>query len=104
MDLFDNQGVQWVRFWIRSNDGRSQMLEAEFIRFIKIKRKKADPVQRPLVYLDLCLAGRRNTVPVSLSDRANFKYRMLIGRSVLRSGFLVDSAQTYTSKALCEDK
>jgi hypothetical protein len=92
-----------VRFTVRNNRGEIRRLERPVTRYTRVKRKGAASVRRPVVSLDLCLAGRRITVPVNLQARANFKYRMLIGRSALRGRFLVDSGLVSSAEPICDE-
>ena len=52
--------------------------------------KNGDKQERDVIELDLCLGNIKKTVNVSLVDRSHFKYQLLVGRSFLRSEFLVD--------------
>jgi hypothetical protein len=49
---------------------------------------------RPVVVLDLCMAGQRWSTEVTLTDRSDMELPMLIGRSALRGRFVVDPART----------
>lgn len=98
---FLKEGEDWIRFTLKNNSGDSVLVEAPLLRFTEIKRKRAEPVTRPVVQLEICLAGKRYEIPVNLSERANFKYRMLVGRTALEGIFLVDSELTYTKTVSC---
>ena len=41
------------------------------------------------------LAGQRLTVEMTLSNRDEMGFRMLLGREALAQGFLIDPAQSY---------
>lgn len=49
---------------------------------------------RPVVVLDLCMAGQRWSSEVTLTDRSDMELPMLIGRSALKGRFVVDPART----------
>ena len=49
---------------------------------------------RPVVVLDLCMAGQRWSTEVTLTDRSDMELPMLIGRSALKGRFVVDPART----------
>ena len=51
--------------------------------------------QRYAVALDVTLAGRTITTVMTLSNRDEMGFRMLIGREALERGFLVDSSRSY---------
>ncbi|MFB6111742.1 MAG: RimK/LysX family protein [Halobacteriaceae archaeon] len=48
---------------------------------------------RPLVDVDLCLNGRWRTVTVSITDRSNMTYQVLLGRDVLQA-YTLDISRT----------
>jgi hypothetical protein len=45
---------------------------------------------RPVVMLEIRLAGVRIRGRFTLADRTRMKYPVLIGRNILRNGFLID--------------
>lgn len=49
---------------------------------------------RPLVLMELSLAGQTWTTEVTLTDRSDMELPMLIGRAALKGRFLVDPART----------
>jgi len=46
--------------------------------------------RRPIVQLDICLGPKQVRVRVNLNDRSRVKYPIILGRNVLRQGFVVD--------------
>ena len=96
---------RWVTFTVTTKEGQSMTLEKPIHRYVKIKRKGAKPQRRPVVEFDLCLGNifQRKAL-VNLTDRKNFTYNMLIGRSFLKHQAVVDSAQTYKHEPNCSDK
>ena len=46
--------------------------------------------RRPVVQLDICLGPKHVRARVNLNDRSRVKYPIIIGRNVLRQGFVVD--------------
>jgi hypothetical protein len=49
--------------------------------------------RRPVVEIELCLGSRRMRVQANLTDRSHLEYRLIVGRNVLRQGFIVDCCQ-----------
>ncbi|MEW6140543.1 MAG: RimK/LysX family protein [Thermodesulfobacteriota bacterium] len=99
--LFTRDGSQWVRFEAFDEAGRTVSLERPVVRMAKIKRHKEPGQNRPVVLLGICLGDYRADAEVNLVDRSRFSYLMLIGRSFLREGFLVDSASEYLTEPTC---
>lgn len=67
----------------------------------KVKRVKSSNGElqlRPSIKVTLCFFGKRYKSVVSLTNRADMKYPMLIGRRFLNKRFLVDVSQEYVTK------
>jgi len=99
---FKKDGEKWIRFSIENNIGEKVLLEQRVVRYVKIKRKLAFSLKRPVIHLGICLGKVYRTLEINLADRKNFNYQVLIGRNYLRDYFLVDSALEYTTKPSCE--
>ena len=96
---------RWVRFALLTTDGIKMYLEKPLVRYAKIKQKENKSQKRPVVQFDLCLGTiYKRAVPVNLSNRHNFKFNMLIGRSFLKNTALVDSSLTNTIEPHCPGK
>lgn len=57
--------------------------------------------KRPLVLMEICVAGKRFKTPVNLDDRSGLKYPMLLGRETLRGRFLVDVTRSQIYHSPC---
>ena len=100
---FKKNGEKWIRFSIENNIGEEVLLERKVVRYVKIKRKLAFSLKRPVINLGICLGKIYQTQEINLADRNNFNYQILIGRNYLKNYFLVDSAIEYTTKPLCKE-
>jgi len=100
---FSKNGDKWIRFQIENKTGDKVLLERKLVRYVKIKRKLAFALKRPVIKLGICLGQVYRTMEINLADRKNFNYQVLIGRNYLRDYFLVDSALRYTTKPLCKE-
>lgn len=98
---FEQNGRPWVRFSIVDRAGNAAVLERPVVRTVKVKRSGLKGLNRPVVMLALCLGGTFRDVAVTLSNRSNLRYPLLIGRSAMEGRFLVDSARKYTTKQDC---
>lgn len=91
-------GEDRVRFevhpWQGSTaDARTVDLPVEDVR--TVRSSNGDVQDRFVVLMPLRLAGRTVDAEVTLTDRDEMGFRMLIGREVLSRGFLVDCARSY---------
>lgn len=99
---FTRNSKEWIRFKVRNNDGQIKSFERPLERHAFIKRKQSEPLKRPVVNMQLCLGKKKILTEVNLAKRKNFKFRMLIGRSLLKNHFLVNPALKLTQSPECK--
>lgn len=95
---FERDGQPWVRFGLHPLQGRNDnsiACEAP----VKDRRQVTDSgghkEWRFVIETTITLKDRQFTVEVTLTDRENMRFRMLLGRSALRQGYVVDSAKSF---------
>ena len=99
---FIRQGESWVRFLFAPKFGEVIRMEKKVFRYARVKQKAAESQERPVILLGLCLGGLYlPDIEVNLTDRKNFKYNMLIGRSGLAGRFIIDPSVTYATALSC---
>ena len=94
----DRGGEAWVRFSIHpwqdsGEDAVTVDCPVHDRRVIRSSSGQAE--ERIVVLLDLELVGRKVTAEVTLTRRDEMGFRMLVGREVLKQGFVVDSGRSY---------
>ena len=100
-DVDDSAG-KIVVFRISNEDGEDRILEREIIRTVSIKKRGGGVEKRPVIELELCIAGVLVEGEVSLADRTTFNYPLLIGRDMLEQGDIaVNPDADYTASARC---
>ena len=100
---FKKSGRRWVRFAIIDRDsGDEFILVRERIRTIGVVQHEGANQIRPVVMLRICVAGEWLDTEVSLIDRSEFNYSLLLGRSTLASFALVDPGSTFLAQSSCE--
>ena len=78
---FRQGGKRWVRFALADpSTGQEQILVRERVRTIGVVQHDGSNQVRPTVMLQACIADRLLDIEVSLVDRSEFSYRMLLGR------------------------
>jgi len=103
LEEFVRAGKNWVRFKVIARDGKLVTFERAVRRMISIKRQSGKPDRRPVVRINLCLAGQRMETDVNLVNRDNFEQQMLIGRNFLAGNVTIDPARSFAATAPCED-
>ena len=93
-----------VVFSIADSNGGSVVVQRDIVDWTKIKNKgAAGTTLRPVVMMEICLAGKTITDRMTLAERRAFSYPILVGRNFLRAGrFLVDSDARDTHAPECQ--
>ena len=93
-----------VRFKVIDTEGEYRIMEADVVGEAKIKRPRqevstdrvtVDLETRPVVELEICLAGITKRIQVNLTNRASMNYRFILGRSALTGDFVVDVSKKF---------
>jgi hypothetical protein len=101
---FRQWGRRWVRFAVTHPDtGKEIIMVRERVRTIGIVQHEGGNDVRPTVSIELCLAGRQHEIEVSLVDRGNFNYPLLLGRRALQDFAIVHPGETFIAAATCPD-
>lgn len=80
--------------------GAKEKVKLPILGWVEV-RTNMGKEKRPLVLMEICVAGRRFKTPVNLDDRTGLKYPMLLGRETLRGRFLVDVARSHIHPTAC---
>ena len=100
---FRKSGRRWVRFAVTDRENEEELvIVRERVRTIGIVQHEGTRQTRPVVEMKVCIAGRILQTEVSLIDRSEFIYPLLLGRSALGSFALVDPGNTFLSKPECD--
>lgn len=94
----DRDGHDWVRFTVHPWQATPQdavTLELPVHDRRSIRSSSGHQEDRIVVEMPLVLVGRQIQAEVTLTDRDEMGFRMLIGREALAQGFLVDPAASY---------
>ena len=98
IQLVEKDGKRWVRFNLfHPETGAKIPLERRLHRRILVKRKAGGPDDRRyVVRMWVTLGDERVWLDVSLSDRDDFEFPLLIGRNMLMDNFSVDVSRRHT--------
>ena len=101
---FRKSGKRWVRFAIADREsGEEFVLVRERVRTVSVVQHDGEHQVRPVVMLRICIAGHWHDTEVSLIDRSEFNYQLLLGRSALASFALVDPGSTFLGQSGCAE-
>lgn len=99
-ETFERDGDTWVRFTVEDAEGEEHAFERPLSRTVRI-RSAAGVTRRYVVTLSLCLGDIARQAEVTLADREELSYPMLIGRNFLDGHILVDSGPKFTRDPAC---
>lgn len=100
---FERDGKQWVRFVCVSGE-KEYTIERRVLEIVQIKRHGAESQDRYVIQMRIILGNVSQLISVTLNDRENYLYPVLIGRNFLRDFFVVDVAKKYQFKPMALPK
>lgn len=83
---------------------KTTKMKLKRLRGVRIIRHNGKHQRRHVVELEVCLGRHLRTVEVSLIDRSQFNYPLLLGRTALQNIALVDAGATFRHKPTCDYK
>lgn len=92
MEICNEDGKEYVEIMLNGMKSKHKIR-----RFIQIKQHGKESLKRPVIRLRLILGEVSESVDVTLADRSNFKYKLLIGRNFLYERFVVDVSLKHTT-------
>ena len=92
---FERDGKKWVHFNLTQKTGKKIEFKKPLLRIIKVKRHGMDRQSRPVISLQTTMGPIVKSSQFSLTDRSQFKFPVLIGRSFLKGTALVDVNRDY---------
>jgi hypothetical protein len=97
IEEFERDGAPWVRFHSRfDDDARDAEVEAPVHARRPITNTSGVPELRPIIRTKLAIAGRRWNIDLSLTERTEMTFRMIVGRTALRRHHIaVDPGRRY---------
>jgi len=96
IELFENEGDEWVRFITHSHHGDVIECEAPLVQKKRIKSSTGRGRKRMIIKTKVRLVGGFEwDVLFSLADRSVMKCPLLIGRRALSGYFLVDTQASH---------
>lgn len=98
VEEYSESGLDRVTFSVhpwQNSDVDSVRTDAPVLDRREVRSSSGHADERLFVRMEISLAGRLVTAEVSLSNRDEMGFRMLIGREALAQGFVVDPATSY---------
>jgi hypothetical protein len=101
IETFSRDDAPWVRFTMhplqRNNDYVVEC-EAPVIDRRSVRDSGGHSEMRYVILTTVVIGNRSIEAEITLTDRETMKFRMLLGRTALKQGYLVDPARSYLSR------
>jgi hypothetical protein len=104
VEEFTRAGSEWIRFSIVNRYGDKITIENKIHRMALVKRHFGKTQRRKVIKIGICLGETYMQTEVTLINRKNFEYQMLLGRQFLAGNAVVDPSITYTAEPGCHEK
>ncbi|WJY18062.1 RimK/LysX family protein [Alteriqipengyuania flavescens] len=96
LEQFERDGEKFVRFAVDFPQQKvRQICEAVHVDIRGITSSNGETQKRFVIKTPLTIGSETFRVEISLANRADMKFPMLVGRSSLRRRFLVDSGHSW---------
>lgn len=98
LESFRDRGVEIVRFCVhplQRDDAFSKTVEAEVLEYRRVTSSSGHRTKRPVIRTDVQIRDLRWEIELTLANRDEMGFRMLLGREAIRGRFLVDPGRSY---------
>jgi len=98
LEALDRDGETWLRFVLRVGRRRIRHVQCEARAHDRraVTDSSGNVTERWFIETDVALAGLHFRAEISLTDRRDMLFPMLLGRSALAGRIIVDPARSYT--------
>ncbi len=94
----DEKGQSWVRFKLhplRNREDCFRLGQARVKAFREVKDSGGHIEKRPFIETRVRLGDLEWSIELSLTNREQMRFRMLLGRSAIKSRFVVNASKSY---------
>lgn len=98
LEQFERDGAEWVKFEIHPVQRTSVdaiRVESRVIDVRDVRSSNGKRSRRPVIRTSIGLMDRRWDVELTLANRDEMGFRMLLGREAFRERFLVDAGRSF---------
>ena len=93
-------GTHWLAFTIPAGDGHGTLrVEAPMVEEREVRNTSGVPDARPVIRTTLSLDRRRWPIEVTLADRTEMGFDIILGRTAIRRrGLVVDAGRSFLAR------
>ena len=107
VEEFTKEGESWVRFKIHPNQRSGKKVvpaEAKILDYRMVKNTGGKSTKRPVILTHVTLLDMTWAVELTLANRDEMGFRMLLGREAIRRRLIVDPGGSYYNGKLKRKK
>lgn len=98
VESFTKEEALWVRFWIhplQRNDEKVTVCEAKVVDERTVRDSGGHEETRFVIESEVSLGGQTWPIEITLTNRENMAFRMLLGRTAMHNKIVVDPTQSF---------
>ncbi|PRQ62145.1 ATP-dependent zinc protease family protein [Vibrio sp. V01_P9A10T6] len=98
VESFIKEETLWVRFWIhpvQRNNDKVTVCEAKVIDERIVRDSGGHEESRYVIQSDVSLGGQTWSIEITLTNRENMGFRMLLGRTAMHRRILVNPTKSF---------
>ncbi|MCA8923342.1 MAG: ATP-dependent zinc protease [Planctomycetes bacterium] len=98
LEIVERRGKAWVTFSVHPLQRSSALTvraRAEILEFRRVRSSSGQTSERPVIVTQVAFGDEVWPIEVTLANRDEMGFRMLLGREACRTRFLVDSGRSF---------
>lgn len=102
IDLFEQEGRQWVSFHVLDPEHpvyEEIEYQAPVHRLKHVRSSNGQIEERVIIEQSVIFNGKKGRIQLSLTNRSEMKYPVLIGRKFLADKYIVDVSKKFLAKS-----
>jgi hypothetical protein len=103
LEFFRKAGKEYVRFKVHPKQRSAEKTiscQAKVLEYRRVKSSNGKSERRPVILTQVKLMGQSWPIEVTLTNRDEMGFRMLLGRESIKKRFIVDVSRSYCADRL----
>ena len=106
IELFERDDAAWVRFVVlpkQKSDRVQRTIEQPVLETRDVRSSNGSVDRRVVIETPITMHGQTWTIELTLADRGEMGFRMLLGRQAFRDRFLLDAGRSFLGGRLHDE-
>lgn len=98
LETFHKEGAAWVRFWMHPQQHNTEQFvecEAPIVDERVVRDSGGHEEKRYVIRTLIMMGGQSWAAEITLTNRENMAFRMLMGRTAMHNRIIVDPVESY---------